>query len=85
MAEGLVDRSPDVLSGEAVFCGTRVPIRALFDYLEAGERLDDFLADFPTVRREQAVGLLAKRRSGRRVDDDRVAGLSSGPGDRPGG
>jgi uncharacterized protein (DUF433 family) len=62
MAEGLVDRSPEVLSGQAVFCGTRVPIRTLFDYLEAGERLDDFLADFPTVRREHAVGLLAKMR-----------------------
>ncbi|HEY3081601.1 MAG TPA: DUF433 domain-containing protein [Chloroflexota bacterium] len=62
MADGLVDRSPDVMSGQAVFSGTRVPIRTLFDCLQAGERLDDFLADFPTVRREQAVGLLVKMR-----------------------
>ena len=60
MAEGLVDRSPDLMSGQAVFRGTRVPVWTLFDYLQAGERLDDFLADFPTVRREQAVALLAK-------------------------
>jgi uncharacterized protein (DUF433 family) len=58
----LVDRSPDVMGGQAVFSGTRVPVRTLFDYLEAGERLDDFLADFPTVRREQAVGLLVRVR-----------------------
>jgi uncharacterized protein (DUF433 family) len=62
VADGLVDRSPDVMSGQAVFSGTRVPIRTLFDCLQAGERLDDFLADFPTVRREQAVGLLVKMR-----------------------
>ena len=60
MAEGLVDRSPGLMSGQAVFRGTRVPVRTLFDYLQAGERLDDFLADFPTVRREQAVALLVQ-------------------------
>lgn len=55
---GLITRSPDVLGGTPVFAGTRVPVRVLLDYLEAGDRLDDFLADFPSVRREQAVRAL---------------------------
>lgn len=44
----------NILSGTPVFAGTRVPLRTLMDYLEAGDRIDDFLSDFPTVRREQA-------------------------------
>jgi uncharacterized protein (DUF433 family) len=56
--EGLIARSPDVLGGPPVFAGTRVPVRILLDSLEAGDRLDDFLADFPSVRREQAVRAL---------------------------
>jgi len=48
----------DVLSGTPVFAGTRVPVQTLLDYLEAGDRLDDFLEDFPTVTREQAVAAL---------------------------
>ncbi len=54
----LIQQSDDILGGIPVFAGTRVPVRTLIDYLEAGERLDDFLDDFPTVSREQAVGLL---------------------------
>ena len=50
--------TPDRLGGEPVFVGTRVPVKTLLDYLEAGDRIDDFLADFPTVRREQAIELL---------------------------
>jgi uncharacterized protein (DUF433 family) len=46
---------PEILSGIPVFCGTRVPFQALLDYLEGGQTLDDFLADFPTVTREAAV------------------------------
>lgn len=46
------------MSGTAVFAGTRVPISTLFDYLEAGDTLDDFLRDFPTVSKKMAVGLL---------------------------
>jgi uncharacterized protein (DUF433 family) len=51
-----------------VFAGTRVPVDALFDYLEAGETLDEFLAQFPTVSREQSVAVLegAKKRLTRR-------------------
>ena len=55
---GLIARSPDVLGGTPVFAGTRVPVRVLLDYLEAGDRLDDFLDDFPSVHREQAVRAL---------------------------
>jgi uncharacterized protein (DUF433 family) len=49
---------PEVLSGTPVFPGTRVPVQTLIDYLEAGDRLDEFLEDFPTVTREQAVAVL---------------------------
>ena len=56
--EQVIQRSEEVLGGVPVFSGTRVPVQALLDYLEAGDRLDDFLADFPTVRRELAVRAL---------------------------
>ena len=46
---------PDVLGGTPVFTGTRVPVKSLFDYIEAGESLDEFLIQFPSVSREQAV------------------------------
>ena len=55
---GIVHRDPEILSGTPVFLGTRVPIRSLFDYIEAGDTLDEFLRQFPSVRREQAIGLL---------------------------
>jgi uncharacterized protein (DUF433 family) len=51
-----IDR--DILGGYPVFKGTRVPIETLFDHLEAGTSLDEFLEDFPTVSKEQAVALL---------------------------
>jgi uncharacterized protein (DUF433 family) len=54
----IVHRDPGILSGTPVFWGTRVPIRSLFDYLEGGDTLDEFLRQFPSVRREQAIGLL---------------------------
>jgi uncharacterized protein (DUF433 family) len=49
---------PDILGGTPVFVGTRVPVRTLLDYLEAGESLNEFLEDFPSVTREQAVAAL---------------------------
>lgn len=49
---------PEILSGTPVFVGTRVPVRALLDYIEAGDSLDDFFEDFPGVRREQAIEFL---------------------------
>ncbi|MDE0081037.1 MAG: DUF433 domain-containing protein [Gammaproteobacteria bacterium] len=60
MTEKLIERNPDILGGTPVFSGTRVPVRILMDHLEAGDRLDDFLNDYPTVTREQAVGLLER-------------------------
>lgn len=49
---------PEILSGTPVFASTRVPVRTLLDYLEGGESLDDFLEQFPTVSRQQAVAFL---------------------------
>ena len=54
----LIDCSKEILGGTPVFKHTRVPIKTLIDYLEAGDRLDDFLDDFPTVTREQALQVL---------------------------
>ena len=49
---------PDIHSGAPVFVGTRVPVQILIDYLEGGYRLDEFLDNFPSVRREQAIAFL---------------------------
>ena len=57
-AKSAVHSDPEILSGEPVFVGTRVPFRALKDYLEGGHSLSEFLDDFPTVAREQAVAAL---------------------------
>lgn len=54
----LIQRSRAILGGTPVFRGTRVPVQTLFDYLEAGDPLDDFLKDFPSVKRTQAVAVL---------------------------
>ena len=54
----VVHSDPDILGGVPVFVGTRVPVKTLFDYLEAGDALDEFLNDFPSVTREQAVAAL---------------------------
>lgn len=56
--EPVVVRDPDILSGTPVFAGTRVPVQNLVDYLSAGDDLDEFLADFPTVSKEQARAFL---------------------------
>ena len=60
MADNLIERNPGILGGTPVFAGTRVPVRILMEHLEAGDRLDEFLDDFPTVTREQAVALLER-------------------------
>jgi uncharacterized protein (DUF433 family) len=57
MAEA-VTRDPEVMHGAPVFRGTRVPVKTMFDYLENGESLDDFLAGFPTVSRDLAIQVL---------------------------
>ena len=58
MPEPLITTDPQTLGGTPVFAGTRVPVKTLFDYLQAGDCLADFLDDFPTVSREQAVAVL---------------------------
>ena len=54
----LVIRDPEIHSGDAVFAGTRVPVETLVDYLQGGDSIDEFLDNFPSVRREQAVAAL---------------------------
>ena len=58
----VVQTNPEVLGGTPVFAGTRVPVQTLIDYLEAGDRLDEFLEDFPSVSRELAVAALEPAR-----------------------
>lgn len=59
MNSKVININPEILGGTPVFDGTRVPIESLFDHLEGGVTLDEFLEDFPSVRREQAVEVLA--------------------------
>ena len=49
---------PEILGGEPVFAGTRVPVRGLFDHLESGESIADFLEGFPSVKKEQVISVL---------------------------
>lgn len=51
---------PEIMGGEPCFAGTRVPVRALLDYIEGGETLDQFLEQYPTVSRKQTVAFLEK-------------------------
>lgn len=57
----LICRNPDVMGGTPVFCGTRVPVQTLLDYLEAGESIDDFLAGFPSASRASRSSNSSKR------------------------
>ena len=54
----LIERNPDILAGTSVLVGTRVPVQMLLDYLAAGETIDEFVDDFPTVSRAQVVAVL---------------------------
>lgn len=54
----IITISPNIQSGEAVFTGTRVPVKSLFDYLKAGDSLEEFLNDFPSVKKIQVLELL---------------------------
>jgi uncharacterized protein (DUF433 family) len=62
MKQPVVSRSPDVMGGTVVFHGTRVPVQTLLDYLEAGESINDFLAGFPSVTRQQVGAFLQEAR-----------------------
>jgi uncharacterized protein (DUF433 family) len=57
-----IQSDPELLGGTPVFRGTRVPVKALLDYLEGGHPLSDFLEDFPSVTQEQAVAVLEHAR-----------------------
>ena len=59
----LIEVDLEKMSGTPCFTGTRVPVTHLFDYLEAGDSLDEFLTDFPTVTREQVLGVLELMRN----------------------
>jgi uncharacterized protein (DUF433 family) len=59
----LIEVNPEKMGGTPCFTGTRVPVTHLFDYLEAGDSLGEFLNDFPTVTREQALGVLELMRA----------------------
>jgi len=65
LPDPLITATSDRLSGAPVFAGTRVPVQNLFDYLEGGEPLDEFLIDFPNVTREHAVAVLEDARTTR--------------------
>jgi len=56
----IIERRNDILGGTPVFKGTRVPISTFFEYLEAGHSLNEFLDDFPTVTKKQAIQVLER-------------------------
>ena len=58
----VVHSDPEILGGTPVFVGSRVPVQSLFDYLEGGETLDEFLHQFPSVKRKQAIAALEMAR-----------------------
>lgn len=58
MKQAVLCRDPDVMGGAPVFCGTRVPVQTLLDYLEAGNSIGEFLAGYPSVTREQVIAFL---------------------------
>lgn len=62
MKSQYITQHPELMSGTPCFSGTRVPVKSLFDYLEAGDSLDVFLEQFPTVSREIAVHVLVESR-----------------------
>ncbi len=66
--QSVIHSDPEILGGTPVFVGTRVPVQALLDYLEARHPLDEFLDDFPSVTREQAVAALEENKKQLRND-----------------
>ena len=63
MDEYLVSRNHEIMNGALCFTGTRVPVQSLFDYLEGSSSLEDFLEDFPSIGRNQAVTVLEAARA----------------------
>ena len=68
MAQRVVHSDPEILGGTPVFVGTRVPVKNLFDYLEGGYTIEQFLEQFPTVSRRQAVAALELAREALAAD-----------------
>jgi uncharacterized protein (DUF433 family) len=68
MKQAVIHCDPEIQGGVPVFVGTRVPVKNLFDCLEAGDTLDQFLRSFPTVTRQQAVAALELAREGLTAD-----------------
>jgi uncharacterized protein (DUF433 family) len=62
MNYGAINIDPETMGGTPVFTGTRVPIQALFDYIETGETLDEFLENFPSVKKDYAIQVLEMAR-----------------------
>jgi len=58
MDQSIICRDPEVMGGTPVFCGTRVPVQTLIEYLEAGDSIDEFLKGFPSVTRAQVIAFL---------------------------
>jgi uncharacterized protein (DUF433 family) len=58
MSQSVICRDPEVMGGMPVFCGTRVPVQTLIEYLEAGDSIDEILGGFPAVTREQVIAFL---------------------------
>jgi len=69
MLEKILSRDPEIMSGALVFSGTRVPVKNLFDYLSAGRSLEEFLDDFPSVRKDSAVAVLDAARDALGVNE----------------
>ena len=62
--ESIIHSDPEILGGTPVLVGTRVPVKSLFDHLEAGDSIDEFLEGFPSVQRDQVIAVLEESRKG---------------------
>lgn len=71
MKNGVIEINKDKVSGTPVFAGTRVPIQNLFDYLEGGDSLEDFLEGFPPVTKEQAIKVLELAKNSLFIDSEK--------------
>ena len=69
----VISRDPDILSGTPVFAGTRVPVRILFDYLEAGDSVDVFLEEYPHISRDIVISVLELAKNGLVGDSEAAA------------
>ena len=70
MTYSSINIDPEILGGNPVFTGTRVPIQSLFDYIESGETLEEFLDNFPTVTKKQAIDVLEVSKKSKSKNQD---------------